>query len=284
MAGILIVCALLLIHASPYAAHSGHTVFLPWVSTPPIPLPNGDFESQPVIWSFLPEDAPLIFAQNELPEGTVPRSGTRVAWLGDQGDQSQSHRTEISQTVTLPGNDPVLRFWVWMQSGEPCDMTRDQLRVYSNGELSMAIPHVNNGKYYISYRTWANSIKISKDKFYHIAISFDGYSRYKICVIDEEGNQQSSSLTQEMTGDYEINEKIINLSEPLLSEEVKKDIDDTNYSPIDPSDRDLKNVYRIISKNGMTDMLDEHKFGNLFSYFERIRKTEIEYFKKCSNM
>lgn len=83
---------------------------------------------------------------------------------------------------------------------------------------------------------------------------------------------------------YEINEKIINLSEPLLSEEVKKDIDDTNYSPIDPSDRDLKNVYRIISKNGMTDMLDEHKFGNLFSYFERIRKTEIEYFKKCSNM
>ena len=139
MAGILIVCALLLIHASPYAAHSGHTVFLPWVSTPPIPLPNGDFESQPVIWSFLPEDAPLIFAQNELPEGTVPRSGTRVAWLGDQGDQSQSHRTEISQTVTLPGNDPVLRFWVWMQSGEPCDMTRDQLRVYSNGELEFSL-------------------------------------------------------------------------------------------------------------------------------------------------
>lgn len=84
------------------------------------------------------------------------------------------------------------------------------LVVYFNGELSMAIPHVNNGKYYISYRTWANSIKISKDKFYHIAISFDGYSRYKICVIDEEGNQQSSSLTQEMTGDYEINEKILN--------------------------------------------------------------------------
>lgn len=84
------------------------------------------------------------------------------------------------------------------------------LVVYSNGELSMAIPHVNNGKYYISYRKWANSIKISKDKFYHIAISFDGYSRYKICVIDEEGNQQSSSLTQAMTGDYEINEKILN--------------------------------------------------------------------------
>lgn len=84
------------------------------------------------------------------------------------------------------------------------------LVVYFNGELSMAIPHVNNGKYYISYRTWANSIKISKDKFYHIAISFDGYSRYKICVIDEEGNQQSSSLTQAMTGDYEINEKILN--------------------------------------------------------------------------
>lgn len=132
---ILIVCVLLLNHTRPFSAENGHTVFLPWISTLPIPLPNGDFESQPVIWSFTPENVQLIFAQADLPEGVVSRSGTRVAWLGDHGDQSQSHHTEISQTVTLPGNNPVLRFWVWMKSGEPCDMTKDQLRVFSNGEL-----------------------------------------------------------------------------------------------------------------------------------------------------
>jgi len=133
--GILIVCTLSMGHAKPNSAQSSHNVFLPWISTLPIPLPNGDFESQPVIWSFSPENVELIYAQTELPEGVVPHSGTRVAWLGDHGDQSQSHHTEISQTVSLPGNDPVLRFWIWIKSGEPCDMTKDQLRIYSNDEL-----------------------------------------------------------------------------------------------------------------------------------------------------
>jgi 5'-3' exonuclease len=79
---------------------------------------------------------------------------------------------------------------------------------------------------------------------------------------------------------YEINKKIIDLSEPLLTEEAKTDMDETMNSPIDPDGRDLKNVYRLIDENGMPDLLDERKFGSLFSLFERIRKSEIEFYKK----
>lgn len=83
------------------------------------------------------------------------------------------------------------------------------LAVFPDGGIRMGIPRVSNGGQ-ITYPSWGKTIKISKDKFYHIAVSFDGYSLYKIRVIDEEGNQQSSSLTQAITGDYEINEDLLN--------------------------------------------------------------------------
>lgn len=84
------------------------------------------------------------------------------------------------------------------------------LVVFSDGGIRMGIPRVYNGGGQITWPNWRKTIKISKDKFYHIAVSFDGYSLYKIRVIDEEGNLQSSSLTQAITGDYEINEALLN--------------------------------------------------------------------------
>ena len=84
---------------------------------------------------------------------------------------------------------------------------------------------------------------------------------------------------------YEINRKIIDLSEPLLTEEAKKELDDVLYAPMDTSDRDMKNVYRIISENGMNQLTDEGKFGNLFSSYTRIMEMErkrYEFFCKKS--
>lgn len=133
---ILLLCYLLIIIISSSQAQGLNDLFLPVIfSPPPVLLPNGDFESDPIEWVLDPDGEQLIFSQPELPEGIIPHSGTHVGWLGDHGDQSQSHHNEIRQTVSLPGNDPVLRFWVWMKSGELCDMTKDQLRVYSNEEL-----------------------------------------------------------------------------------------------------------------------------------------------------
>ena len=84
---------------------------------------------------------------------------------------------------------------------------------------------------------------------------------------------------------YEINKKIIDLSEPLLTEESKAELDDSLYVPIDTSDRDVKNVYGIIYENGMNDLIDEEKFGNTFSPYGRIimmEKRRYENFLKKS--
>ena len=79
---------------------------------------------------------------------------------------------------------------------------------------------------------------------------------------------------------YEINKKIIDLSEPLLTDEAIEEMNEEMYAPLNDDDRDIKNVYGIISENGMNDMLDEKIFGSLFGMFERIIVSEKEYHKK----
>ena len=79
---------------------------------------------------------------------------------------------------------------------------------------------------------------------------------------------------------YEINKKIIDLSEPLLTKEALEGLSEEMYAPLGDDDRDIKNIYQIISDNGMNDLLDEKKFGSLFGCFERVIKSEKEYSKK----
>lgn len=69
---------------------------------------------------------------------------------------------------------------------------------------------------------------------------------------------------------YEINRKIIDLSEPLLTKEAEKELNDIMHAPIDTSDRDVKNAYRIIDKNRMFDLTDETKFGDVLAPYSRI--------------
>ena len=81
-----------------------------------------------------------------------------------------------------------------------------------------------------------------------------------------------NGVTDGCQGDklYEVNRKIIDLSEPLLTEEAKEYLDYRLYGVIDTSERDTKNVYRIVEKNKMFDMLDEEKFGNILAPYSRI--------------
>ena len=79
---------------------------------------------------------------------------------------------------------------------------------------------------------------------------------------------------------YEINKKIIDLSEPLLTDEARDGMKEEMYAPLNDEGRDIKNVYEIISKNSMYDLMNEKIFGNVFGFFERIIKMEKNYFKK----
>lgn len=85
-------------------------------------------------------------------------------------------------------------------------------------------------------------------------------------------------ITNGCQGDklYEINEKIIDLSIPLLTEEAKNELDEIYNAPIDIEGRDVKNVYEILLKHGMKRLTDSNTFGKLFGMFERIRKKETE--------
>lgn len=79
---------------------------------------------------------------------------------------------------------------------------------------------------------------------------------------------------------YEINKRIIDLSEPLLTEEAKKCMDDEMHMPLCDDGRDIKEIYKIIEENGMTDILNESAFGSLFGMYERIIKMEQRYAKE----
>lgn len=90
-----------------------------------------------------------------------------------------------------------------------------------------------------------------------------------------------NGITDGSQGDklYEINEKIIDLSKPLLTDEAIKSMNEELYAPIDTSDRSIKNVYNIVKENKINEILDEEKFGNILSPYSRIIMMENRRFK-----
>ena len=81
-----------------------------------------------------------------------------------------------------------------------------------------------------------------------------------------------NGITDGCQGDklYEVNRKIIDLSEPLLTDKAKETLDDTAYCVMDTSERSAKNAYRIIENHNMFDMLDERRFGDILAPYSRI--------------
>lgn len=66
---------------------------------------------------------------------------------------------------------------------------------------------------------------------------------------------------------YEINQKIIDLKKPLMTEEAVSMIEGMMYSPIDPTDRSLSNLYGILLKNDVDKLRDETRFSDFFVDF-----------------
>lgn len=66
---------------------------------------------------------------------------------------------------------------------------------------------------------------------------------------------------------YEINEKIIDLKNPLMPDEAKELLNSIRYAPIDPTDRNMQNLYNIICKYDIDALKDSTTFGNFFSEF-----------------
>lgn len=73
---------------------------------------------------------------------------------------------------------------------------------------------------------------------------------------------------------FEVNKKIIDLSEPLLTEAALSEFHELKNSVIDPEGRSFENIYNIIIKNKMTDLLNDSHFSTFFSSFNSITEKE----------
>lgn len=79
---------------------------------------------------------------------------------------------------------------------------------------------------------------------------------------------------------YEINKKIIDLSEPLLTDEAKEEMDTMMYAPMDPEDRSFGNLYKLINEDKIEDLMGETNFASFFNIFKRIETKEKKRFEE----
>jgi hypothetical protein len=89
-------------------------------------IANGDFENgQDGSWEEYSSNGwDIIEPMSDLP--VTPHSGLWAAWLGGDHDEV----AYISQTVTIPDEDPALIFWYWLASKEDtCDYDFGWVRI-----------------------------------------------------------------------------------------------------------------------------------------------------------
>ena len=77
---------------------------------------------------------------------------------------------------------------------------------------------------------------------------------------------------------YEINNKIINLSMPLLTDEAKEEMDSIMYAPMDPEDRSFTNLYQYILDDNISDLKSHDRFSSFFSSFKPLADREEKRF------
>ena len=87
-----------------------------------------------------------------------------------------------------------------------------------------------------------------------------------------------NGVTDGVQGDrlYEINRSIIDLRDPLMSDEAKELIDSMMYAPIDPEGRSFDNLYSLINEYGIDDLKDSGKFADFFTEFKFLIDKELK--------
>jgi 5'-3' exonuclease len=79
---------------------------------------------------------------------------------------------------------------------------------------------------------------------------------------------------------YEINDKIINLKAPLLTESALEELNAMRYAPIDPEGRSFTNVIRYIREDDITELLDDNRFSTFFIEFNSLANREKQRYDK----
>lgn len=77
---------------------------------------------------------------------------------------------------------------------------------------------------------------------------------------------------------YEINKLIIDLNNPLLTDEAKDEMDNMMNVPLDVTDRSVKNLLDIIYNNDLTELNGDTRFATFFAPFKRIEEKEKQFY------
>ena len=78
---------------------------------------------------------------------------------------------------------------------------------------------------------------------------------------------------------YEINNKIINLSTPLLTDDAREELESMMYTPMDPDGRSFNNLYQYIVEDNIADLLNSDRFSAFFSTFKSLIDKENKRYK-----
>lgn len=79
---------------------------------------------------------------------------------------------------------------------------------------------------------------------------------------------------------YEINKRIIDLKNPMISKSAKEEMDNMMYNVQDPEGRSFGNLFKYIVEDDITELRIENKFAVFFEPFKSLAEKEINRYKK----
>jgi DNA polymerase-1 len=81
-----------------------------------------------------------------------------------------------------------------------------------------------------------------------------------------------NAVTEGVQGErvYEINEKLVNLRKPMLTEDGLKDLEQLIDGTLDSSGRDLKNVLIYMKRDGLDKTIGEHRYPEYLMPFKNL--------------
>ncbi len=69
---------------------------------------------------------------------------------------------------------------------------------------------------------------------------------------------------------YEINERLVNLSKPMMTEDGIRDLEHLIEGTLDSSGRDLKNVFIMMKRDGLDKALGENRYATFLEPFKKL--------------
>lgn len=80
---------------------------------------------------------------------------------------------------------------------------------------------------------------------------------------------------------YEINDKIINLKKPLLTNSALEELNAMRYAPIDPEGRSFSNIIRYLQEDDIVELLPSERFSSFFVEFNSlVNREKLRYEKE----